>query len=207
MKKKLKLLVLESPWSKDLADETSVRPFMEGWADLRNIEISYRMYHNKNDLAHWLGLFMAHPALRICYIAGHGQGSRLTGLTKDINPSSISKATKQRGKAGNYQKGILLGSCEVGSDLRKLLKNCGRQISWVAGYDREIPWMEATICDLLFIDYMLFGRIKVSKDEKFLKRRGEFVSSQTKRAKRAAKWVRLDCKLAARCGFKAVDRK
>jgi hypothetical protein len=206
MEKKLKLLVLESPWSKDLADETSVRLFIRGWGDLRNIEISYRMYHDKNDLAHWLGLFMAHPALRICYIAGHGQGSRLTGLTKDINPSSISKATKRRGKVGNYQKGILLGSCEVGSDLRKLLNKCGKRISWVAGYDREIPWMEATICDLLFIDYMLIGRIKVRKDGKFSKRRGEFLSSKPKGAAAAAKWVRRDCKLAVRCGFKAVDR-
>jgi len=206
MKNKLKLLVLESPWSTDLADETSVRPFIEGWADLRNIEISYRMYHDKNDLEHWLSLFMAHPVLRICYIAGHGQGSRLKGLTKDINPSSISKATKKRRNAASCQKGILLGSCEIGADLRTLLNSCGKKISWVAGYDREIPWMEATICDLLFIDYMLFGRIKVSKDRTFLKRRGEFVSSETKLAKRAAKWVRIDCKLATRCGFKAVDR-
>jgi hypothetical protein len=205
MKKKLKLLVLESPWSNDFADETSVRLFMRGWADLRNIEIGYRMYHNRNDLTHWLGLFIAHPTLRICYIAGHGQGSRLTGLTKDINPSSISKATKRRGMVGNYQKGILLGSCEVGSDLGKLLNDCGKRISWVAGYDREIPWMEATICDLLFIDYILFGRIKV-KDGNFSKRRGEFLFSRPKSAAVAGRWVRRDCKLAVRCGFKAVDR-
>jgi len=205
MKKKLKLLVLESPWSNDFGDETSVRLFMRGWADLRNIELSYRMYHDKNDLAHWLRLFIAHPALRICYIAGHGKGSRLTGLTKDINPSSISKATKARGKIGNCKKGILLGSCEVGSDLLKLLNDCGKRISWVAGYDREIPWMEATICDLLFIDYMLFGRIKVRRG-KFLKRRGEFLSLKPQKAALAAKWVRRDCKLSVRCGFKAVDR-
>lgn len=206
MEKSLGILVLESPWSEDLSDGKSVRPFIQGWAELRDIELSYRMYHNQPDLSLWLESFMCDPDLRVCYIAGHGQGGRLCGLTKNINLSTIAAATNKKGRVGTNNKGILLGACKVGANLKGFLNKCGSHIIWVAGYDRPIPWMESTICDLLFLEYIMIGRSKRNKQGAFLMRNGDFIPQKTKYAKVAKNWVRRDCKLAVRCGFKARDR-
>jgi hypothetical protein len=151
---------------------------------------------------------MAVSGLEICYIAGHGNGGRLSGVKRGINLKSLANATKRKGLSGNGGKGILLGACDVGRSLQHLLNNCSPRINWVAGYDREIPWVEATLCDLLFLEYMTIGRVKPDGDHhhKFLKRESRFVSMGTSSAERAARWVRLDFKLAVRCGLKALDR-
>jgi len=93
MKKKLELLVLECPWSDDLEDKQSVRLFMQGWADLNKISLSYRMYYSARDLTLWLARFIKHDEMQVCYIAGHGKGGRLRGhLTSPLgHPKMISR--------------------------------------------------------------------------------------------------------------------
>src|SRR4030067_3407560 len=110
MKRTLDVLVLECPWYEDLADATSVRLFIKGWADLSEINMSYRMYHDKEDLVRWLKSFIRHPEIKVCYVAGHGRGGRLCGFEKDINFIRMAGATKGRGRGGRFNKGILIGA-------------------------------------------------------------------------------------------------
>ena len=149
------LFILEHPWSDDLTESDSVGPFVEAWARLRNIKTSYRMYHDKEDMTYWIKKFVLSDSIRICYLAGHGKGGRIAGLFNGINLASLSEATKLKGKQKKIKKGILLGTCEIGGKLSQILEGCGDKIDWVAGYDREIPWLESTLCDLLFIEYIL----------------------------------------------------
>lgn len=204
----MEILVLESPWTSGLSEGKSVKPFIEGWALIGKATLRYEKFHDMKDLTHFIRLFMAEPGLNVCYIAGHGSGGRLKGMKGGINLKSLANATKRRGVSGNGGKGILLGACEVGGSLERLLMNCSPRIAWVAGYDRRIPWVEATLCDLLFLEYLSAGRIKPDGDKsrKFLRRNGKFVSMTSSSAERVARWVRSDFKLAVRCGLTAMDR-
>jgi hypothetical protein len=202
---KPRLLILENPWTGDLSDNTTVRPFLDGWAQLTRLPTSYRRYHDAEDLSLWLGAFVQDAFLKICYIAGHGSQGRLAGLTKGINLKGVAAATKRRGPGGPKGKGILLGACEVGTRLDDFLRNCGGRIDWVAGYAHEVPWLEATLCDLLFIEYMMRGR--TLRDEKgFKSGKGRLSSRHPSSAVQAAEWVKQDYRLAAICGFDARDR-
>jgi len=207
MRKKLELLVLECPWSHDLGDKLSVRFFMQGWADLNKISLSYRMYYGTKDLTMWLERFIKHKEIDVCYIAGHGKGGRLRGNINGINLNKLARSTSSRGPGGHYNKGILLGACEVGKNLEDFMNNCGSRVSWVAGYDRETPWLEGTIADLLFLEYKLKGRIKRDSSGTFIKdKNNTFESVRAYKAAKIAKWVLEDYPLAEKCGFHAIDR-
>lgn len=207
MKKKLELLVLECPWSPDLGDKQSVRLFMQGWADLNKISLSYRMYYSTKDLTMWLERFIKHDEIHVCYIAGHGKGGRLRGHITGINLNKVARSTSSRGPGGHYNKGILLGACDVGKNLAEFMDNCGSRVSWVAGYDRETPWLEGTIADLLFLEYKLKGRIKTNPEGAFIQDKDDqFIYSNASKAARIAKWVIEDYPLAEKCGFRAIDR-
>ncbi len=200
-----KLLILENPWASDLADNTTVRPFLDGWAQVTRLPTSYRRYHDAEDLSLWLEAFVRDASLKICYIAGHGTRGRLAGLTKGINLKGVAAATKRRGPAGPKGKGILLGACEVGTKLDEFLANCGSRIDWVAGYARDVPWIEATLCDLLFIEYIMRGRT-VRDEAGFSYKSGSLRSRRPSSAVQAVDWVKQDYPLAALCGFDARDR-
>ena len=74
------ILVLESVWSDNLSDNTSVRPFIEGWANAVGVRVAFRTYHDSKDLQYWLNEFKkAKSNPHVCYIAGHGRGKRLHG--------------------------------------------------------------------------------------------------------------------------------
>jgi len=199
------VIVLECPWSDNLTDAESVRPFIEGWAAVRQFPFSYRMYYDANSLTHWLNVFAEDTSLGACYIAGHGNGGRLSGLNRDINLVSLGKATGDNVKSPN-RKGVLFGSCEVGGKLDSFLSACSNRISWTAGYDRTVPWMESTICDLLFLEYVLAGRV-CRKDGAFaLASNGGFRCQTASSASIARRWLYEDCGLAALCGFVVHER-
>jgi hypothetical protein len=189
-----------------LAKNATVKPFLDGWAQLTALPTSYRRYHDVEDLTLWLKAFVRDPSLKICYIAGHGSQGRLAGLTKGINLKGVAVATKKRGPGGPKGKGILLGACEVGTRLDEFLENCGSRIDWVAGYAHEVPWLEATLCDLLFIEYMIRGRALRDK-QGFRYEDGEPKSRRPSSAAQAVAWVRQDYELAVTCGFDARDRR
>lgn len=198
------ILVLESPWSHDVADQTSVRSFMEGWAQLVGYSLSYRMYYDNVSLSHWLALFANNRRFSVCYIAGHGNQGRLTGLNTDINLGTLFK--KKSRKKPDVSQGILFGACEVGSRLEEFLESCPRSIAWVAGYTREMPWMEGMVSDLLFLHYMLTGRICRGNEGLCEDGDGEFEEQRASKAREVCEWVIEDYPMARMCGLVAFDR-
>lgn len=206
MVKERGILVLESPWEEDLSDRKSVRPFIEGWARLHNIPVCYRMYHNAEDLKHWLQKFSADSSLSACYIAGHGAGGRLGGLSSDINLMKVATVTRDANLNQNTRKGILFGTCDVGAKLTSFLNACGDGISWCAGYSKTVPWTESTLCDVLFLDYMLNGRMRRSNQQFEMSAKGDFKVQKAKSAEVARGWLVEDMAVAKLCGFVAFDR-
>jgi len=200
------ILVLESPWGEDLSDNTSVRPFIEGWAKLHDISVCYRMYHDAEDLRHWLQEFSSDTSLSACYIAGHGIGGRLSGRNSNINLMNLAAATSESTPGRNMRKGVLLGTCDVGNKLQDFLNACGEGISWCAGYTKTVPWVESTLCDVLFLDYVLNGRRRRSGQGFEMSGKGEIKVQRAKSAQKACQWLVKDMAVAKLCGFVAVDR-
>ncbi|WP_329734741.1 hypothetical protein, partial [Archangium sp.] len=151
--------MLENIWSDDLADSTSVRPFLEGWAASLDVRVGFRSYHGRDDLVHWLSEFWSAKSNPwICYIAGHTSGNRLSGLTSNINltqafSSAIPRKPGPQLDVGPNPKGVLLGTCVVGGRAKRLelLESTANSLQWVAGYEKVVPWMESTLCELLFL--------------------------------------------------------
>jgi len=215
------VLVLESVWGDELSDTTSVRPFLEGWARALELRVAFRTFHDARDLGVWLAeLFARQSYPSVCYIAGHGQGGRLSGVVgEDINLMGVlRKADPPRRRRvpppQASRKGILLGACETGSPQRRrrLLDATGAQLSWIAGYEREVPWLEATLCDLLFLTYLFEGRVKqdessVNKGPVFVcDKDDDFMTRGSRSAQTLATWVREDFPVAKAAGFGATDR-
>jgi len=160
------ILVLESVWSSDISDNTSVKPFFEGWATQLGVRISFRSYYDANDLKSWLSVFASSRTNPyVCYVAGHGNKNRLHGATgASINLSkTISDVfpIKSGPKAKVGHKGILLGACEVGTAaaLENIIKKTDSPLKWIAGYGKSVPWMESTLADILFLTYLIEGRL------------------------------------------------
>jgi hypothetical protein len=218
---KPRVLVLECPWDpRNLSSATSVRPFFEGWSDLFEVPLSVRSFHSTSDLDFWLDLFARPHGPQVCYVAGHGYGGRLQDLRGggiDVKRALI-KAFGQSGQRVRGQnKGILLGSCEVGDSnrLEGYLETTGDDLSWVAGYDREVPWLESAHCDLLFLTYLLMGRAKWTTRRPSAARNAEAPSPRLVRsskahptdAEEASVWVKEDFALAELMGFSARARR
>jgi len=150
-------LVLESYWSEDLTERESVHPFIKGLCDLNLWEFHYRTFDSANDLRLWITNFnriRRARAEKILYLASHGStAGRLWTLEQTIPLRSLLRIVKQ----AKSVVGLHLGSCNLGksSMVKKLLTDTSLQ--WVASYDREVPWMESTVLDLLFWSWMYAG--------------------------------------------------
>ncbi len=159
MKEKLKpvLLVLEALWSEDLRDLSSVFPFISGLCAANEWTLYYRRFDSANDIQHWVNRFqrmhVGREKAKILYLAAHG--TRKGFKTREgLIPATtlvpiLRKATSIRG--------VHLGSCALArSKLPRLL--IGKtKVRWVAGYTKEVHWVESTLVDLLFLDWMYTG--------------------------------------------------
>jgi hypothetical protein len=202
------LLVLESYWSEDLSDHTSVFPFIDGWARLNDIAVGYRRYHDSKDLAHWLALFSDSDEYSVCYIAGHGYRGKLNGIDdKGINVSNLAVATQfERGRRGS-KKGIFFGACEIGGKVETFLANSGSRIQWAAGYRCSVPWIESTLCDLKFLQYYFKGRIErawsseLEQNVMLVDEDDDLLRTRTNSISKLNEWILEDFPMAAMFGL------
>jgi hypothetical protein len=156
-RKKPCFLDLESYWSEDLAERESVQPFIKGLCDLNQWEFHYRTFDSGNDIRLWLHSFQKirrSQADKIVYVASHGtETGVLATLETRIQVDEIIAALKP----ATSIVGLHLGACSLGRGpvLERILKETN--LSWVAGYDKEVPWLESTALDLLFWSWMYAG--------------------------------------------------
>ncbi|MBD3336631.1 MAG: hypothetical protein GF355_14055 [Candidatus Eisenbacteria bacterium] len=150
-------LVLESYWSENLTERDSVLPFLRGLCDLYRWESHYRTFDSANDLDLWTGQFNRLRRAgqeKIVYIASHGSSAGvLTTVEQKIPLDQLLHALRP---AKNIV-GLHLGACSLGQPpiLEEILKKTS--IDWVAAYDRDVPWLESTMLDLLFWSWIYAG--------------------------------------------------
>lgn len=94
--------------------------------------------------------------LKIGYFGVHGQPDKLQAL------DSINR-TKLRNiliKTTNFD-GLYFGACDFANQktAEALLNNIST-LKWVAGFSKWTPWLEGTICDIMFFRLLLSGRFR-----------------------------------------------
>ena len=159
MRKKLKpvFLVLEALWSEDLRDLSSIYPFISGLCAANEWTLYYRRFDSVNDIQHWVDRFqrmrVGGGKAKILYLAAHGT---LKGLETREGLIPGAKLVPILRKAPSIR-GVHLGSCALArSDMpRRLIEKT--KVRWVAGYTKEVHWLESTLVDLLFLDWMYTG--------------------------------------------------
>lgn len=165
------ILVLEAPWDSNSLESSSVWPMIREFAAVRGIKAFHQTFFDKASFEHWIKAYdeMAIAGPKLLYIACHGGNGQLGGLSRNLNRTSIQTAVQ----AARNISFVHFGSCLFGSEknLQKLL-DAAPHLRWVAGYDKEVDWVDSTLFDIL-----LWGRIE-SRDEDSYRKKTHTLASE-----------------------------
>jgi hypothetical protein len=151
------ILVLESDWARSLRERPSVYPFMHGMCEANEWTLYYRHFDSLNDIDLWIERFQRmrpkKGSRKIVYLAAHGEKSGIRTLETCIPGEKLIPIFE---KAPSIV-GMHFASCYLcQTDLpRKLVEK--NHLKWVAGYTKEVDWLESTLVDLLFLHWMYIG--------------------------------------------------
>ena len=151
------LLVLESPWGTPKEDpkRTSVLPFLQGLERIKNnFNVYYSTFYDNHGLEKALekDLTRTKEKRQILYIAAHGGKNQLVN-------DEARKALKMIPKYGRYIKGVMLGCCRIGLNL-KIVKSAlsyseesGEYgANWIFCYKYYIDWTYSMLLDLSILE-------------------------------------------------------
>ena len=152
----LSLLILENPWTRDVADRTSVLPFMEAALADFDVVVHARPFYRLPELRVWLRNFQRtapRRGRRALYIAAHGHRGRLAGLPDGSGAINFAMLVRSLRAVGGVD-GVFLGCCLLGNPANAVrLLQPRRRVGlcrWVAGYRHEIDWLDSTLVDVTF---------------------------------------------------------
>jgi len=156
--------IYEAQW--DQLHEESVKPFFaqlkrecDGWEEGHNPLFSYYVFGTAEGLEAALNYKLdvgLNGRLKIGYFSSHGEPNRLLALG-DINRVKLRNILIN---TTNFD-GFFFGACDFlnRSTAESLLENMS-PLKWVAGYSKWTPWLEGTICDILFFRLLFSGRFR-----------------------------------------------
>lgn len=158
-----RIAVLETKWFEH--KNTSVRGTFDLLSDLRyghHHGYRYEMFGGSEEFKKSFDRLAEKNGIHYIYIAAHGDEEALQGsmgerikigdLKRRISSAELDDA---RGKLA----GLYFGSCSFGQPetLKKLLAQ-GNKLRWIAGYEKNVDFVESTAFDLLFFDTLLHYR-------------------------------------------------
>lgn len=152
------IMVLEVPWDRNAVDSISVWPFVSEFARACKTRAYYRTFSDSPSFRHWVERFDKErlpggKGGKLLYVAAHGDKGRIAGLRKRINCRTIVNSCAAAKSIGF----VHFGSCFFGNEQNlDLLLKSAKKLVWVAGYEKDVDWVDSTLFDL-----MLWGRIKM----------------------------------------------
>lgn len=91
---------------------------------------------------------------KIGYFAVHGEKDKIRAL-HDIGRVKLRNMLIS---ASSFD-GLYFGACDfVNRKTAELLLNSIPSLKWIAGYSNWCPWLESTICDIMFFKMLMTGR-------------------------------------------------
>ena len=145
-----KIICLEGEWSADIRSEESVKPLLQILARRGEIKYIYRRCGTKAELAYYLMQRKYYRDYRIVYLSFHGARGKLK-----ISPQEVITLPEIANLArGAFKKKLVyFGSCKtltaIDEQLKDFLKKTGAAA--VAGYTRDVGWVESSAFELLFL--------------------------------------------------------
>jgi hypothetical protein len=96
---------------------------------------------------------------KCAYLACHGTEKSLSAV-RDISRTKLKRII---GDLATYD-GLVFGACDfVARETAAQLLHAAPYCRWVAGYSSWTPWLEGTLCDLLFFRLLLSGKFRRPK--------------------------------------------
>lgn len=147
--------MLESPWDDgdDIAPY-SMRPFVEGLAELHESRLIYRTFTSGAELSRLLvdgEAIDSRSGRFVLYISSHGRGGRLAAgrlAERDINLGPLASRTHK-----GFE-GVWLGACDVADgSIDEFLSGGGAL--WAGGYRCSVDWSASMIIDIAVLDRLL----------------------------------------------------
>ncbi len=145
-----KIVCLEGEWSADIRSEESVKPLLQVLQRRGEIKFIYRRCGTKSELAYYLRQRRYFRDYRIVYLSFHGARGKLK-----ISPEEeLTLAEIAELAGGAFRKRVVyFGSCKtlraLDEQLEAFLKRTGAAA--VAGYTKDVDWVEASAFELLFL--------------------------------------------------------
>ena len=161
------LLVIEGLWwtPEQKPKRPSVLLFLEGLEGFRgDFNIYYANFYEKTGFRRALedDLTNTRENRLFLYVAAHGTGKRIGGLTTKTGMKlpAMFKAVKSAANYSNIE-GVLIGSCSVGNNISDFISTTkNSHIAWIFGYTCEIGWMASTLIDVSIFEHLM--RLKKS---------------------------------------------
>jgi len=153
-KPKSQLAVLEGKWSEQT--NISVKGLFDILSDI-NFKTPhsyiYEMFCDAAALNNIVSRMGDNNDIRYLYIGAHGNQTSISGSGGNISRVQL-RNTLIKLNAGTME-GLFLGSCLFGDkkNSRFLLNppnNNNPPIKWVAGYTKNIDWIDSSVLDMLF---------------------------------------------------------
>lgn len=153
------ILVLESTWDSGSLDQKSVWPFVSEFAKASDIQAFHKHFTNKKSFEHWIDCYNREniPGEKLLYIASHGEKGQIEGLNIKIKKSTIKEILSDQ-KNIKY---LHFGTCFFAkNDNFDELLNEIDHLKWIAGYTKEVDWIDSTLFDIL-----VWRRMTTKRDE------------------------------------------
>ena len=143
------IFILESSWNSDAPlQDYSVLPIINEFAKQRDIKIYHKVFTDGKSFKHWVEKYNRECSRgSLLYIAAHGNKGSINGLNTRINFNSTVVNTIKQAKNIQF---VHFGSCLVGGteNLIFLIKKA-KHISWAAGYNKSIDWVDSSLFEIL----------------------------------------------------------
>ena len=164
-RKRLDLAVIESRWWDTSND--SVRGLFDLLAGMRKdnpFAYHYEMFNNAASLRYIINRIAKQDDIRNVYVAAHGAKDAIETPDDTISRTIFRNILGEIGSKHLY--GVFFGSCAFGLQTEAIMEKT--KLTWIAGYTKEVGWVESSAMDLYF--WNAFYSSSVPKKKKKSKR-------------------------------------
>ena len=145
----LDLAVIESRWWKQ--GNHSVRGIFDALAGIHvdnPYGYHYEMFNNTESIKELLPRLIKDSTIHYVYVSAHGGVKEISGAADNRISRTVLKNIFEH-VHGKQLYGVFFGSCCFGCQTQELM---GRKngATWIAGYEKDIDWIEAAALDMFF---------------------------------------------------------
>ena len=179
------LAVLESKWVK--RRNYSVKPVFDLLCHV-TLGSSDRFHYetiNSNISARDAIQRISVDSMHTCiYFATHGSKGKIHLYNKsdiiEINEiSDIIRDTKSHSERNIS--GVYFGSCSTINDANaKLFLNSNNSLNWIAGYQKNVDWIDSTVLDTLFFQYLFNNKLNMTYELSMVKKAADLLKDRCK---------------------------